>query len=75
MVCWWDRGAPDPWMKALALPPPLGGNYSSLALVGAGCAQHTCTSAPPHAGECGCWEQCMSSLPPPQGTAMNRSML
>ena len=75
MVCWWDWGALCPWVKALALPPPLGGNSFSLALVGPGCAHHTHTSAPPHAGECGCWEWCISSLLPPQGTAMNRLML
>lgn len=55
MVCWWDWGAPHPWMKTLALPllwvgipPPwhwwdLGVRFT-----------YTCTSAPPHAGECGC---------------------
>lgn len=69
MVGWWNWGALLPRVKAWALSPPLGRNFSSSALVGPGRAHHTDPSMPPLAGE-----QSMCSMLPPQDTTANKSM-
>lgn len=68
MVEWWNWGALLPRVKAWALPPPLGRNFSSSALVGPGCAHRMHTSMHPVLLSRAC------AHAPPQDTTANKSM-